>query len=274
MTASLATNKFGNLTYWTNSDPQSLPTESSTTTTSLKNAFDAVSNTRVLQSFEWANSTARLAQTGMVEGDVGDQADSNTQYRFDGSNWTVSTSGMVRVIPTSVNGTNVTLTATGKIIVASAGGSSVSIQGIFSSAYTSYLIRLPRIVSSAIAALQVQVMSGSSAISTSTYDYDRAYRVTATATAVSSVAQSLISLSGANQDVQKSGSMEIDNISLAVPTFMNWKLSESAAAGGNVGQTLGGGFQRDSTAYDGIRFSLPTGSFSYFEAEILALNYN
>lgn len=51
--------------------------------TSVQNAL----NSRAIRTFKWANATERSAQTGMTEGDYGDQADNATLYRYDGSAW-------------------------------------------------------------------------------------------------------------------------------------------------------------------------------------------
>lgn len=51
--------------------------------TSVQNAL----NSHAIRTFKWANATERSAQTGMTEGDYGDQADNATLYRYDGAAW-------------------------------------------------------------------------------------------------------------------------------------------------------------------------------------------
>lgn len=80
MTASIGSD---NLTVWTTSDPQSLPAASSAMMTSVRAALDA----RAIRSYKWANSTERGNATGMTEGDLGDQRDTDTIWRYDGAAW-------------------------------------------------------------------------------------------------------------------------------------------------------------------------------------------
>lgn len=51
--------------------------------TSIQTAFSK----RQIRTFKWADAAARAAQTGMSEGDRGDQADTDKQYRYSGSTW-------------------------------------------------------------------------------------------------------------------------------------------------------------------------------------------
>lgn len=57
----------------------------------LINALVTALNSIVGQrTYKWANAAARGAQTGMSEGDVGDQADTDIRYRYSGSAWEYS----------------------------------------------------------------------------------------------------------------------------------------------------------------------------------------
>jgi hypothetical protein len=80
-----ATTSPDNLVYWTNSDPQSLPSASAAMMGSVQNAL----LTRQVRSYKWANSTAQNAETGMTDGDLGDRTDTNTLYRYDGTAWKI-----------------------------------------------------------------------------------------------------------------------------------------------------------------------------------------
>lgn len=53
----------------------------------------ALSNTRALKSFRWANNAARTAQTGMQKNDRGYQADTDALYTYDGSTWVIEDTG-------------------------------------------------------------------------------------------------------------------------------------------------------------------------------------
>ena len=175
--------------------------------------------------------------------------------------------GLTKVIPTSVAGTNVVLQG-GTVLVASAGGATIDIRGVFTTA-TKYRIEIPRIVSSGIASLQVRLMSGSTVISTSTYDYDLAYRTGTTPIAVQTPGAASLNL-GTNTNATKFGWIELFYVSQAQKTGFDWKLGETAPAGGGLGQTLGMAFQNDAVAYDGIEFLLSTGTFSSAEIAVYA----
>lgn len=250
MTASLATNKFGNLTYWTNTDPQSLPTESSTTTGSLKNAFDAVSNTRMIQSFLWANATARNAQTGMVEGDIGDQADTDTQYRYNGSGW-IQTSSIVGPIipgtPTSTGGT-ASVSAGGEVTF---GGSTTDllVPGVF---FTTGITEIDiEVLTSSGGANCTWVLVTAAGASLTTGYTTNMFQLTTGAAAVNSVA----SITTAWQNLR---------INTTTGGHGNFRVARAASTtrksmmGGNIdGAVLdfGGGWNTSALAHTGVKFS-------------------
>ena len=60
-----------------------LHTELATMAASVQTAFD----TRVIKTYKWADNAARTAQTGMGAGDEGYQTDTDTGYRYDGTDW-------------------------------------------------------------------------------------------------------------------------------------------------------------------------------------------
>ena len=100
--------------------------------------FGVIATDRAIKTYKWANTAARNAQAGMTEGDVGDQADSNQRFRYSGSAWVDITSGLIPIVPTSVAGTGVTLSATGRVTASVA--ASISMNGIFTSAFDNYLV--------------------------------------------------------------------------------------------------------------------------------------
>ena len=180
----------------------------------------------------------------------------------------VNAQGLTKVTPTSVAGTNVVLQGA-TVLVASAGGATIDIRGVFTTA-TKYRIEIPRIVSSGIATLQVRLLLGPSVISTSTYDYDTGYRSGAsTFVAAAGAAVAAVPL-GSNTNATKFGWIELFYVSQAQKTGLDWKIAETAPAGGGIGQTLGAGFQNDAVAYDGIEFLLSAGTFSSAEIAVYA----
>ena len=74
--------------------------------TSVQNALNSVRSRRQIQTFVWANAAARAAQTGMVEGDIGYQSDTNIYYFYTGTVWKAWDSDWITYTPTL---TNVTL---------------------------------------------------------------------------------------------------------------------------------------------------------------------
>ena len=180
----------------------------------------------------------------------------------------VNSQGIIKVIPTSVSGTNVILQGA-SVVVLSAGGANIDIKGVFTTA-TKYRIEIPRIVSSGLATLGVRLILGSTVISSTTYDFDLAYRSGTSAVAAQSASVNNLSLSGANTNATKFGWIELYNVSQILKTGFDWKLGETSNAGGGIGQTVGMGFQNDTVAYDGIEFFLSAGTFMSAEIAIYA----
>lgn len=65
------------------------PASTATFNTAFGLIAGGVDQMRPIRSFKWANAAARNAQTGMTEGDIGDQADTNEVWRYSGSAWGV-----------------------------------------------------------------------------------------------------------------------------------------------------------------------------------------
>ena len=65
--------------------PASLADITSAMATSVQNALDL----REGHTFAWANATEKSAQTGMITGDIGYQADNATIYIYSGSAWKI-----------------------------------------------------------------------------------------------------------------------------------------------------------------------------------------
>lgn len=69
--------------------------ESSAQATTIQAAFSQ----RQIHTFSWVNPAARIAQTGMIEGDTGYQADTDTYYYYNGSAWVSTSAGILRTVP-------------------------------------------------------------------------------------------------------------------------------------------------------------------------------
>ncbi len=79
--------------------PASLADITSAMATSVQDAL----NLREEHSFSWADATAKSAQTGMVTGDTGYQADNDTFYIYTGSAWVVWAKRQTSYTPTFTN---------------------------------------------------------------------------------------------------------------------------------------------------------------------------
>jgi hypothetical protein len=181
--------------------------------------------------------------------------------------------GLVPLKPVP-GGTNVVVSAGGKVTIASAGGSTLDLRTVFTDDFSSYRIMLPRLLASGTAVLQARLLSGSTPLSSSTYDYDLSYRVGSTATAVASSAQNAINLSGASQQPVKFGYIDIHNPFKALSTGFEWRLGESPVAGGGIGKTEGDAYQNGTTSYDGLQLILSAGTFSTAEIQVFGYNAN
>src|SRR6188768_4311260 len=104
-----------NIAYVTTGDPVTLAAATAALAGSVETALSA----RQVKSYKWTNAAGRTGQAGMAEGDVGDQADTNVTYRYDGSNWNPTTAGTYLVIPTSASGA--TVSQTGRVTFTNSG---------------------------------------------------------------------------------------------------------------------------------------------------------
>lgn len=117
-----------NIEYPVSTDPVApLETVFANMASSVQDAFDGFridwnnfENNRAIQTFRWADATARNAQTGMVAGDVGYQVDTGVQYRYIGAVWTAWGSDWISYTPTTSGvtlGTGGSVTASYKYVL-------------------------------------------------------------------------------------------------------------------------------------------------------------
>lgn len=133
----------------------------------------AVDRARMLalekRSYKWANAAARTAQTGMTEGDIGDQADTNQRWRYSGSAWVNITVGLIPVVPTSVAaGSGTAVIGVGGVVTATAVGTSLSIEGL-TTAFDNYLL-VVNLTHSVVAGLTARLRSGGADLSGANYN--------------------------------------------------------------------------------------------------------
>lgn len=95
-----------NIYYADGTTPASIATITASMATSVQNAL----NVRETKSYSWADATAKAAQTGMANGEIGFQIDNATYYIYNGSGWatwakqpTAYTPTFTNLTPTSTN---------------------------------------------------------------------------------------------------------------------------------------------------------------------------
>ena len=75
-----------NIPMWQLSDAASLTQESQTQGAAIQAAF----NKRMRSTYVWPTSAERTAQTGMVQGSLGYQVDTRSEYKYNGSAWALA----------------------------------------------------------------------------------------------------------------------------------------------------------------------------------------
>lgn len=159
---------------------------------------DAANNLFQVHAFQWADSSARSAQSGMVEGDIGYQADTDTYYQYTGSAWQLMALGlavgsnMVRGATVSYTGTSASMDANGKVTFTSC--TVLTVYGL-SADYDVYEYDLSSIGTAASATLQLTNSSGT-ANASSVYDRTENLARNGTTSSATSVAQTAWAVMG------------------------------------------------------------------------------
>lgn len=211
--------------------------------------------------FRWPTSTERTAQTGMQKGDRGYQEDTGVDYWYSGTSWLVNIPGLNIVIPASVSGSGSSVSPRGLVTLSST--SSVNIDGVFSSRFSSYKI-VTDIVTSGNALVQMQFRAGGVTDTASVYDKQvlRAYGSTVDGT--QALAQTLWSLQGNSG----AGMRHVLDVTLSGPFLASPTQALGAASSSSNPMTPGSGtatvsmLHRSSSSYDGFVVSASTGTLS------------
>jgi hypothetical protein len=166
----------------------------------LAQAAAAVFDTKLMENnYKWANAAARAAQLGMTAGDTGDQADLKLTYRYDGSNWKCTSSGLIPIVAQSISGTGVSITPGGTVLFT--GATSFSLNNCFTTEFDNYKI-LFDIASTSVANAVFLVLRAAGADSiTANYDVQTASASGATAAATQSLASTSLGLNGATGNI-------------------------------------------------------------------------
>lgn len=94
----------------------STPASIATITAAMADAEADQIAVRQIQSYKWADAAARTAATGMTEGDIGYQLDTNVNYLYDGAAWGASQGQVTAWVTYSPTLTNFTVGAGGSPI--------------------------------------------------------------------------------------------------------------------------------------------------------------
>lgn len=215
---------------------------------------DEITATRQIQTFIWADSTERSAQTGMVEGDYGWQSDIDLGFHYYGGSWHPMFNGG-RVIPTSIS-TGGSIDATG--VVTSSAQSLVRIGGVWPTSGRVFRVDYDATMSASSILLRLS-LSGTD--STTGYDYNRTTEISTSVATVQDLNQGSGSLSPlAIAGARHVGSFEITSPNVAEQTFYNARSTVSPSTGmtASTGGTSVAGMHRAATAYNEL--TLTTGS--------------
>ena len=207
----------------------------------LVDGINNVASTREIQTFRWADATERAAQTGMVAGDRGYQIDTGLDYIYTGSAWGINTGGLI-------------LVQTGTFTAVS----SLTLDGIFTSAFSSYRVSL-RMSRSASLSVGAALRASGSTISGANYGYQQLFGNSTSATAAS--------VSGANSwagpAITGTGSADVFcELTISSPALAERTIAllRQAASGQLVqNNSL---YYDATTAADGIIFNTTTGTMT------------
>ncbi len=219
-------------------------------------ALDAELALREIQTFQWADSTARGAQAGMAEGDIGYQADTNLYYKYSGSAWGLlsdALTGTVPIIPTGSTGG--TVAAGGKVTFTAQ--TSVTIAGCFTATYDHYFFTVELTATSGAAGqVYAQLKAGAGATVTTNYS-GSAYEVSAAGSGSPTAGPTSAFLIGRVNGATGSARNKFDIYSpfLAIPTLVEG----SGTSGDGVVRVGQGGTNTNSTSYDSIVITLSSG---------------
>lgn len=218
--------------------------------TSVQDALDDLVHTnRQLQAYDWLNSAARTAQTGMTEGALGYQRDTDVYYTYDGSAWAILLPLDSRIIPTDA--TNGSVSSTG--VVASTPQTLVRVRTAFpTGVFTMFRVNFDVTMSAAVGVLFRLAVDATDA--STGYDYQRTSFISGTTATVQDLNQTSASLS----PIGLAGARHVGSLILSSPntTEATYYDSSSVASGNpmttSAGKLVVGGLHRTLTAYNSL----------------------
>ena len=228
--------------------------------TELDNSITASTAAYAIKTYKWANAAARSAQTGMTEGDIGDQADTDQRYRYSGSAWMNITSGTYPITPTSVAGTGVAIGSGGRVIFTAA--TAVSINGCFSASYDNYLIHITGTSQSVAGSWQLRVRGGGSDLAGAVYDAQQIQANGTTLATSNPVATTLWTLNVNTLGTEGMSTITLDGPFLPRATFIDSDTYiRNPANGASIKADIGGAV-RNTNSYDGFTMLVSTGTIT------------
>ena len=167
-----------------------------------------------VHSYRFNNVGARNAQTGMIQGDIGNQLDTGANYKYDGFNWKNQTSGLVPITPSGVTGG----TLSGGTVNFTA-ANPITVLNVFSAEFEFYRIVI-RYAKSASGNLFLQLANGG-VTNSANYNYQNNIDIGTTATVpiTGSGSSSAQIDQGAVVTASTFMTLEIADPFLAAPTF-------------------------------------------------------
>jgi hypothetical protein len=229
---------------------------------SVQDAFDSSREDRQLQTFDWANSSERASQTGMTEGAIGYQRDTDVYYTYTGTIWAplITPGGLVPIVPTSVAGTGVSVnTTTGLVTFTTA--SAANINGCFTSAFRNYRVLVDVPTTSTALDLTLRLRVSGADNSSAVYDGQGLFGTTATASAAATAAGTIWGLAvGAR--AQHAATLEFIAPQLSTRTAFKSETWSNDASGTNQGVSVRAGFHRTASGFDGFSLIASTGTMT------------
>lgn len=215
---------------------------------SVQDAFDAFGLTKQLQTYDWANATERAAETGMTEGAIGYQRDTDAYYNYNGVAWVLLLPLDTRVVPSSA--TNGSVSSTG--VVTSTAQTLVRVRDSFPTGFSMFRVHFDVTMSAAVGVLFRLAIDATDA--STAYDYQRTSFISTTTATVQDLNQTSASLSPVGlAGARHVGSLVLSGPNVAEATYYD----ASSVASANpmttsAGKLVVGGLHRTATAYNSL----------------------
>lgn len=230
--------------YADGSTPLSVEAISAAEATSIQ---AALTNNRAIRSFKWVDQDAQDDQIDMQAGDEGYRIDTSANYRYNGTDWKRSEGGLVLIKPTTVSGTGVSVSSSGRVNFT--GASAISVDGCFTTEFDDYRIVLDIPTVSALESIVILLRSGGGNNASTLYD---AQRVISSGTSITTSAVTAASWGPViGNRLRHYVTGDIFSPMLAQYTAAQLK-GTSSDAGTNLGIMEIAAWYRGTTQFDGI----------------------